>query len=143
MTEILPFVFLGGLIETRDWPHNKLCVMWPNDPYIPKDAIHIPTTYLEGDTIKVDVEKMAEAAACIHNSVLLEEPILVHCYFGEERSPLTIVWYLMQYQGMGLIEAYQLIKERHPQTIPRIEWLPLSCFMDAMLLPREERESNP
>jgi hypothetical protein len=48
--------------------------------------------------------------------------VLVHCWAGVERSPLTLTWWLRTRQGMTLDEAYLHIKRRRLVADRRV-WL--------------------
>ena len=45
--------------------------------------------------------------------------VVVHCAMGIERSPLTVVWYLYQYNGFTLDEAYALVRKARPVAVER------------------------
>jgi len=49
--------------------------------------------------------------------------VVVNCAMGIERSPLTVVWYLTQYQGLTLDEAYALVRKARPVAVERRYWI--------------------
>jgi len=49
--------------------------------------------------------------------------VVVHCAMGMERSPLTVVWYLHNYQDMSLDEAYQIVQAARPIAVDRRDWI--------------------
>ena len=51
----------------------------------------------------------------IHASLLRDEPVLVHCVYGQSRSATIIVAYLL-HAGMTLAEAIALVKAQNPTT---------------------------
>lgn len=127
MDEILPHLHLGDMHDAVEAiPYMAvLCVMWDNEPNIPKGVEHIQTTdYLGMDEPFTLVENMDKAADWIDRRVQDGFNVLVHCAYGVERSPLTVVWYLMRHRGMDLCEAYQLVMDKHPQAQYRGGWLP-------------------
>ena len=70
-------------------------------------------------------ELMNEAADYIEDTLIGPSPgILVHCAFGMERSPLTVMWYLMRFRDMSFSDAFKLVKSKRDITVNRIHWLP-------------------
>ena len=49
--------------------------------------------------------------------------VLVHCWAGQERSPLSITWWLRTRHGYTLDEAYALLKDKRPLVLDRRSWL--------------------
>ena len=49
--------------------------------------------------------------------------VVVHCAMGMERSPLTVVWYLHNYQDMSLDEAYKMVQAARPIAVDRRDWI--------------------
>jgi protein-tyrosine phosphatase len=80
---------------------------------------------------------MDQAADWIHHHLEQGDKVLVHCAFGIERSPLTVVWYLMRYWDMNLTAAYDLVLAKRPEAQYRGAWLPTSVKLDGVLPPRE------
>ena len=66
---------------------------------------------------------MDVAAFAINEAISKNHKILVHCAAAEERSPLTVVWYLYSYCHMTIDDAYKFVKEKHHNTLDRREWL--------------------
>jgi Dual specificity phosphatase, catalytic domain len=55
------------------------------------------------------------------------DPLLVHCYAGVERSPLTLAYWLVKSKRYpNLDEAYKFLKSKRPIVEDRRAWLPLS-----------------
>ena len=79
---------------------------------------------------------MDRAAKFIDYWIGKGKDVLVHCAYGMERSPLTVVWFLMRYHNMNLKEAYDLVLQKRPQAQYRGEWLP-EYVRQTGLLPEE------
>lgn len=67
------------------------------------------------------LEELYEAIYFI-DQAMVEGRVLVVCRAGLERSPLTVVAYLM-YKGYSLEDAVSLVKERHRASMIHLEWL--------------------
>jgi hypothetical protein len=125
--QILGNLYLGSRNGAGTAPsHMKLLsVMWPGEPGKLRRAHSIvTTTWNADDQIVADPEKMNEAADWIHDQLSKGFSVLVHCAYGVERSPLTVVWYLMAYHGMSLNKAYKLVMSKRKEVEDRRHWLP-------------------
>ena len=72
----------------------------------------------------VDPKILDAIADCIHNGLSRYEMVLVHCWEGIERSALAIAWYLCKYgHAKNLPDAYDMIQDKRPQVMRRIEWI--------------------
>ena len=123
---IIDGLFVGSRTGAATAPKNMkiLCVMWKGEPGKPLGAKHIPTTTWNAqDQIVADPQKMDEAADWIHEQRSKGAQVLVHCAYGVERSPLTVVWYLMKYRGMSLNSAYALLMRQRQEVEDRRHWL--------------------
>lgn len=73
------------------------------------------------------ISKLDEACEIIEDHLLNQEPLLVHCYAGVERSPLTLAYWLVKSRRQpSLDEAYKFLKSKRPIVEDRRSWLPLS-----------------
>lgn len=129
MNEIIPNLYIGEMNEGAFFHQlgtmHVLSVMWGEADQSPPGVTNIMTTNpLLGLNPVADCELMNEAADWIHDSLQTGKPVLVHCAFGMERSPLTVMWYLMQYKGMTLDAAFTLVKEKRGMVADRRHWLP-------------------
>lgn len=127
MDEILPHLYLGDMNDgAAAIPYmDVLCVMWTGEPNITPGATHIQTTDFDGLKQPFTcITEMDKAADWIDRRVQDGFNVLVHCAYGVERSPLTVVWYLMRHRQMDLADAYSLVLDRHPSAQYRGGWLP-------------------
>lgn len=134
MNAIVKGLFVGDMSEVESAQRQEmdvLSVMWGEEDGSPKGVHNIQTTYFNMEpmsalTTHVDCEKMNEAADWIHERLDRGERVMVHCAFGMERSPLTVVWYLMRHHNYTLDEAYRIVKINRPMTQDRKHWLPMN-----------------
>jgi protein tyrosine/serine phosphatase len=63
---------------------------------------------------------MDSCANIIHNVVSSGHNILVHCKQGHHRSAAMIVFYLMKYHNMDLVNALCYVKNRRPTSFRKI-----------------------
>lgn len=72
-----------------------------------------------------DPHKLDLIAETIWWKLQLGKKVLVHCIHGQERAPLTVVWYLVWSGAAPTIErAYELVTKVHPRTERRDDkWL--------------------
>lgn len=73
-------------------------------------------------TIDIDDDKDAnidkyftECSRFIHNIILTNGKVLVHCFAGKSRSPTIVIAYLVMKKLMSLTNAYNLVKKCRPQ----------------------------
>jgi hypothetical protein len=149
MNEIIPNLYLGSMLDAKH-NHNDmlvLSVMWEGEPGQEHSHVKIPTTTYQmwsmdvapkdgmqpAEGVQVDPVGMDRAADMIHAALTSNVRLLVHCAFGIERSPLTVVWYLMRHMFMNLREAYDLVLARRPEAQYRGAWLPTSVKLDGVL----------
>ena len=71
---------------------------------------------IDGSTLlRADVQK---AAAFIHQQVEAGNKVLVHCHAGVSRSVTMVLAYLIEYGGMSLPEALNLVVRKRPVAFP-------------------------
>ena len=139
MNQIRPHLYLGDMNDGAEAvPYMAvLCVMWANEPNVPVGVKQIQTTDYDGMNPPFTLtDKMDEAADWIHDRIVEGQNVLVHCAYGVERSPLTVAWYLMRYEGLNLTEAYETVLSQHPQAQYQGTWLPEFVRVEGVLPPR-------
>jgi len=60
-----------------------------------------------------------EGADIIDYAQKMGKAILVHCKRGHHRSASIVVFYLMKYQGMSLVDAICMVKAKRPTAFAR------------------------
>lgn len=108
------------VIETHEWEkYRGMTYYVPILDHNEYDLAIIPPKAL--------LHKLDEACDIIDDHVLNQEPLLVHCWAGIERSPLTLAYWLVRSKRMpNLDEAYKFLKSKRPIVEDRRNWLPLS-----------------
>lgn len=123
---VLSWLYLGSLADSWKWDGDALCVhedLFP--PLVKSSEVRVPVAYMHSNPTRM-VAQPAQLNICkaiIHEHAATKTPLLVHCMAGVERSPLTVVWYLMFAQGLTMDEAYAFVKARRPQVEDRRDWL--------------------
>lgn len=64
----------------------------------------------------------------IDSCIDADEPLLIHCKGGVERSPLTLVYYLVKFLKWDIDTAYEHIKIIRPVVEDRRTWLPKEFY---------------
>jgi protein-tyrosine phosphatase len=130
---IEPNLYLGdwqNALSFRTWG-STLCVIetHPADRY---DGMtyYIPILEHDEDSLamippRALIHKLDEACEIIDDHILNEKDILVHCWAGVERSPLTLAYWLVKSKRQpNLDEAYKFLKSKRPIVEDRRVWLP-------------------
>jgi protein-tyrosine phosphatase len=137
-TEIVPRLFLGtredaealgervpddwtciSVTEYRAWYGRK-----EELPREPIGSLDMPFMIKATDGWHADPYKLDLLAEVIRWRLAEGKRVLVHCVHGQERSPLTVVWYLAACGEAASIEhAYERVKRLHPRTERRDHWL--------------------
>lgn len=136
MNLILPHLWLGDREDAQANVRAALIVIdvrWPGEMEYGEGGwaqrLTIPTTRIltsPDGTSRVEVipRAMDIVADLVHYLRYEACDVLVHCTYGMERSPLTVMWYLVKHNGMNWYEAREHVEKWHPQTIFHGEWLP-------------------
>lgn len=69
-----------------------------------------------------------QCAEIIHQSMVRNESILVHCKKGHHRSAAIVAYYLMKYQNMSLVDVIVLIKKNRPAAFRR-----MTCMLNVLI----------
>lgn len=127
MNEIIPNLWLGDLIDAMNGDDKvRIDVRWPSElvlqPYLAPKRLTITTTCIAPDENIISDPAAMNLVADLINLLRPDHKILVHCVLGMDRSPLTVVWYLMAYEALTLDQAYKLVCEKHPDTRLHKDW---------------------
>lgn len=134
MTEILPRLWVGGegaCDKAVERGFKSLCVK--EHPHTDKcEHIRIlhETTPLGAGSAASTVFLDETRNWLIHNWLLDNCPVLVHCGAGVERSPLTIAWTMANMFNITLDEAYKWIIGRRPIVQNRQAWIHHETLQD-------------
>jgi len=113
INKIMPSIFIG---DDRD----ASSIMLIKDTTI--TAI-LDLTNLHIDLVLDDeaIEQVETAVERLKGLVLRGNNVLVHCHAGIDRAPFVVAYFLYKI-GYNFQEAYDLVKEKRPQTIQHWEW---------------------
>ncbi len=139
LSRIFDDLWIGDMVDGQSAKPTQavLCVMWPGEPGQSHPCHRIVTTepLADGRSVRVVPSRMDEAARWIFEQRQAGRSVLVHCAFGVERSPLTVVWYLMRKHQLTLQEAYDVVCWCRPVAARRLHWLPASVRETGRLPP--------
>jgi len=76
-------------------------------------------------TGKVDMDNIDAVARMIEACMINNRKTLVHCVAGMERSVLAVLWWLYNYRGLSLTDAWMLIRKKRTCAKDRRNWLEL------------------
>ena len=142
--EILPGIWLGDREDALNWSereepcgivtvHEDLRDKIPKAHAIPIMVGHFVEVKPAYPGLKAKpqwfVDYASEAMLDAATSVMKHYqdhgiPVLVHCWAGVERSPLTMAWFLVRYGHVKTLnEAYETIRAKRPIVEDRQHWL--------------------
>lgn len=124
-TEILPRLWVGGLPASKALKASEgwtiICVREFNckdEPW----AIHIPLLRQEVGN-RAGRKSLDAIADEIELALAAGDNVLVHCWEGVERGPLSVVYFLVTRRGYTFEEAYDKLKDLRPGVADRRAWL--------------------
>ena len=130
INQITDTLYLSGMHAAAKFDGHRLCVHEMTPTY-EGQYHHIPilTTRPNSKSDRTgavaSIEALDRAADLIGDYVSRGERLLVHCYGGVERSPLTLAWYFARSKKFDTLqEAYDMMKAKRPVVSERFFWLP-------------------
>lgn len=73
---------------------------------------------------KANLKQLEMLGHIIGSCLDCEEPLMIHCKGGIERSPLTVAYFLVKFRHYKMDDAYEFIKKARPVVEDRRTWLP-------------------
>lgn len=139
-TEILPNLWLGDADDADYFvklPRATVFSVHEDHNSVPDKAVHLPildnptAVYINRD-VEVWVNKPNLDLVCrlVDEALTSGRPVLVHCWQGIERSPLTVAYYLARYHRERFPtfqSAYDHVKALRPIVQERTHWLTTAC----------------
>ena len=108
-----------GGVEAKEQGHFVICVAGEmpdmGHVYIPVEPHFGP------DETLTTLDRIADLTHWVVTNT--EKKVVVHCAMGMERSVLSVVWYLHQYEDMTLDEAYDTVGVARPIAADRRYWI--------------------
>lgn len=68
------------------------------------------------------IHSAQKAVSFIHDRIMEDDPVMVHCLGGVDRAPTVVYKYLVDYWGDKPEEAVERIKKVRPQALPHPDW---------------------
>ena len=137
LCEIIPNLWLGNIIAAKSSKiiiENKINIIVNCSNNIPfyhettKNYRIAVDDNLEKDQIDKLYKYIPKIIPIIHNHLLNNDKILVHCYAGKQRSASIICSYLLKYTDMKLSQCIEIIKTKRLKAFsPEIN------FLDALI----------
>jgi hypothetical protein len=128
--QITDLIYLSGMQAAAKFDGKRLCVHEMTPTY-EGQFHHIPVLVKKPNSKSDRTGAVASTEALDRAADLIEEhvangvPLLVHCYGGVERSPLTLAWWLVRSKQYNTLqEAYDFLKAKRPVVSERLFWLP-------------------
>ena len=124
MNEIIPNLYIGDYQDAKDRPKDFVSINVAHEHLdtLP-ESVYLPWLRPDGNRVAVDISLLYLIAENIDRDLKHGRKVLVNCNMGQERAPLTVVWYLIVKKGMTLDDAYKLVKEKRKQTLDRRGWI--------------------
>jgi predicted protein tyrosine phosphatase len=117
MDEVIDNLFVGSANSASSIIHFSLVVNCTRDIPFPKyetKCLRIPVDD-SPDNAEYFIEYMNKTCVLeqIHESLINNQRVLVHCYAGINRSCSVIACYLMKYRNMTAKESIHFLQTRH------------------------------
>lgn len=125
-SNIIGSIYVSSWLGAKQFNGKRICVHHDSSLVLDYHMPILLTRPSDEDRNKGAVAnpKQLELLATIIDSCYESgEPLMIHCKGGIERSPLTLVYYLNQYIGYSLDEAYNFVKGKRPIVEDRRSWL--------------------
>lgn len=114
-SQIVPGVWVGDRIDAEmRWVLPNWTVIDVRESDTERDPAHVVRIpLLRKDTdYKAGAKALLEITEAIDRERAKGQEVLVHCWQGIERSPLSVAGWLVMSQGYTLYEAYRLLMQR-------------------------------
>ncbi len=129
-SHILDNLYLSDMNAAHDFDGYRMCVhengpTYTGQCYLIPILVTRPNSKWDRTGAVASTKVLNQAADTIDLHVLYNEPLLVHCVGGIERSPLTLVWWLVRSHRFDTFyDAYDFLKLKRPVVSERLFWLP-------------------
>lgn len=130
VSEIIPNLYLSDMDAASRFDGDRLCVHEHGPTYTGQHHLiailtRRPNSLLDRSGAVASIEQVDRAADLIQSYVEQNKRLLVHCFGGVERSPLTIAWYFVKTKKFETLDqAYVFLKQKRPVVSDRQFWLP-------------------
>lgn len=127
LSNIIGSIWVSSWLGAKNFEGKRVCVH--HDTSLVHDY-HMPillTRPDEDDRNKgaiANLKQLNLLGNIIDSCLDTEEPLMIHCKGGVERSPLTLVYFLVKFRSYSVDQAYEFIKKVRPVVEDRRTWLP-------------------
>jgi hypothetical protein len=106
-----------GITHIFNWSHSARCNLFDNIEY---ECI---TDVSGSEGMMSHLNELDKHVDSLNSVIKNGGRVLVHCFYGKNRSVTHLIAYLMKYEGMTAVDANELIKETRPKAKPYFEVL--------------------
>lgn len=119
--EIIPGLWVGNKDACASFPGQCIAVT-EHSQCQNSHCENIPIITEKSDTF-ADKKQLEIAARRIIRLLNEGHEVMVHCWVGMERSPLTVTWTLAEMMGYSLDEAFDIVRSRRTIAANRLHWV--------------------
>jgi Dual specificity phosphatase, catalytic domain len=127
ISKIIGPIYVGSWEGAKDFKGGVLFVHHDIQWYT--KGLHIPllskrpNSATDRSGAKVNLGNLELIMEVIETHFQTDNPLLIHCKGGVERSPLSVASWLVKYHNWTLDRAYFNLKQLRPVVEDRREWL--------------------
>ncbi len=131
IVQIAPGLFLGDYLAACNEEmllDNKIDVIFNLTGNLPNkfpNIFHYENFSLQDDPAISVNEDIGLIIAKIHQHILADKRVLVHCRMAISRAPSVAMGYLIRYLGLSFDEAYERVKTKKDDIEPNIGFVVL------------------
>lgn len=131
LSHIVDTIYLSDMDAASTFQGDRICVHELGPRY--EGQCHFMPILTTTPNSKMDrsggvasLKALDDVADLLHEYVIDQRDVLIHCVGGIERSPLALAWYLVKVAKKfdTLQEAYNFMKLKRPVVSERLFWLP-------------------
>jgi hypothetical protein len=106
-----------GITHIFNWSHSARCNLFDNIEY---ECI---TDVSGSEGMMSHLDELDKHVDSLDSIIKSGGRVLVHCFYGKNRSVTHLIAYLMKHEGMTAIDANELIKKTRPKAKPYFDVL--------------------
>lgn len=120
--EIIDYLYIGNASAIKNKNQFTMIVNCTKNTDIPfpsycskENCIRLPIDDTPDECEKlITLMRETKVLEKIHYNIVSEEPVLVHCFAGMQRSCTVVACYLMKYYDMTPYDAIRYIQSKRP-----------------------------
>ena len=103
-------------------------------------TVSIPITEPpQPEAIEIAEEVLPEAYDWVARKIREAKPVLVHCFYGNDRTGLFLFYFIVRHHGYSLMEAMRKLKTTKPTFLIAFGWENLAYEMTPKLMKKKDR----